>query len=914
VATQRRDLVVGIGADPTAFEGGTARAGKSASAYERELAKLERQQARTDQAMRTLGRGMFVAGAAIAAGLALSVKAAIDWESAWAGVLKTVDGTPEQMAALEEEIRGLTAVLPASHREIAAVAEAAGQLGVKRQDVAAFTKTMIDMGEATNLSSDEAATAIARFMNIMQTAPDDVDRLASAIVDLGNKGATTESEIAEMSLRIAGAGRTIGLSEQQVLGFAAALSNVGINAEAGGTAISKVFLEIDTAVSSGSDKLTTFAKTAGMTADEFAAAYQQDAGAAITEFVVGLGRVQERGGDVNAILNQLGLTEIRVSDALRRLAGSGDNLTTSLQIGSQAWDENNALAAEAARRYGTTAAQAEIARNQINDFAIDIGQTFLPAVGNVADTVATLGQILGDLPGPAKALLGILGGLAAVLLLAGGAAFLAVPRVVAFSKALDHLAASGGRAAATVGVFRGAAAFLTGPFGLALGVGVAALTAFGIAQARTRAEVADLTATLDKQTGAITLDTKAKVLNELESSGMAEQAAALGISMGTLVEAALGDAAAMEEVRLATAGVRAEQEAMMGENVSVRVKDLTSHLEDQNKVVKDAQGRWQRQSELMDDTAASTEQLTPQTRALADSFDVTAGEAEGLSDSIDELDKELKGLFDVMFSVEEAEDAAAQAMRRLTEQAEDNGAKIDGNSEAALANRDAVRDVISADMDLISTMAESGASAQDLDAETERLRQRFIKHMLQLGFTKEEVERYAEAYDLVPSAVATRIRTPGMTEAERRIRNLKASLDAVPDRIDVSVNINQAGTATVGSQWIGHQHGGEIRGPAGPDRVPIMATAGEIMIRREVAQPNRAALLALNATGRFPVGGGMGMSAAGRGGSPPGEQVHRFVFEFRGARGNRAAEQFVADFRGALQTNPGFRADVRGHR
>jgi TP901 family phage tail tape measure protein len=861
-----KDLHHRLTGDSTSLERAMERGANAYTKAGRQARALEREQQRLQMAMASVGRGMLLAGAAVAAGLALSVKAAVEWESAWAGVLKTVDGSPEQMAALEEEIRGLTAILPATHTEIAAVAEAAGQLGIQRENIAAFTKTMIDMGEATNLSSDEAATSIARLMNIMQTAPGDVGRLASAIVDLGNKGATTEAEITEMGLRIAGAGRTIGLSEQQVLAFAAALSNVGIRAEAGGTAISKVFLEIDTAVSQGGDNLEVFAETAGMTAEEFQRAYEQDAGGAIAAFVIGLGKVQERGGDVNAVLTQLGLTEIRVSDALRRLAGSGDNLTQTLAISNQAWDENTALAAEAERRYGTTAAQLEIARNQVNDLAIGIGQGLLPALGSAADTAANLAGVVGDLPGPLKTVLGILAGLTAALLLTGGAALVLIPRIAAVSAAMNTWAASSARGAAAVGRMRtaasGTASFLGGPWGIALGVATVGLGIWANAQAKARAEIADMTDTLDKQTGAITLDTKAKVLNELETEGLAQKAAAAGVDMDTLVEAALGNAAAMEQVTAATAGLRAEQEAMLGENVSVQVKDLAFELQHQSDVVKGAQERWKRQSELMDTTAASTEQLTPQTRNLADAFQVTAGEAEGLAAGVDELDKELKGLFDVLFSVEEAQDAAAEAMRRLTQEAEENGAKIKGNSEAALQNRDNVRGVIAADLDLISTMAQAGAGADELTEETERLREKFVDQMRQAGFSEEAIERYAAAYDEIPSIVETRIETPGMTAAERRMRNLKASIDAVPRQLDVNVDIHQAGTATVGSQRIGHQHGGEVHGPSGIDRVPRMLTAGEIVIRQPVAQANRAALLALNATGRFPVGGSMGGSAS----------------------------------------------------
>src|SRR5690606_5000345 len=200
-----------------------------------EMAKSEQARSQFQQ----LGTGLTVAGAAIAGGLGLATKAAVDWETAWAGVVKTVDGSEAQLAALEEDLRSMTAVLPASHAEIAAVAEAAGQLGIAVDDVADFTRTMIDMGEATNLTAEEAAVAIAQMANIMGTSVSDVDRLGAAVVDLGNSSATTEADIVSMAQRIAGAGATIGLSEADVLGFSAALASVGVNAEAGGSAISR---------------------------------------------------------------------------------------------------------------------------------------------------------------------------------------------------------------------------------------------------------------------------------------------------------------------------------------------------------------------------------------------------------------------------------------------------------------------------------------------------------------------------------------------------------------------------------------------------------------------------------------------------------------------------------------------------
>lgn len=178
--------------------------------------------------------------APIVAGVTAVTKAAMDWESSFAGVKKTVDEVVDSNGRvtysykdLENGLRGLAKELPSSHKEIAAVAEAAGQLGIETPNVVAFTKTMIDLGESTSMSAETAATELARFANITGMSQDKFSNLGSALVDLGNNFATTESEISALSLRLAGAGSQIGMTEGEILGFAAALSSVGVEAEAG---------------------------------------------------------------------------------------------------------------------------------------------------------------------------------------------------------------------------------------------------------------------------------------------------------------------------------------------------------------------------------------------------------------------------------------------------------------------------------------------------------------------------------------------------------------------------------------------------------------------------------------------------------------------------------------------------------
>lgn len=380
------------------------------SGFERAFARADRQLRKTSRNMTAAGRqlSLTVTAPIVAAG-AGALKASIDFESAFAGVRKTVDATEPQLEELRQGIRDMAKELPTSATEIAGVAEAAGQLGIETENILEFTRVMVDLGETTNLSARDAASALARLANVMGTSEKDFDRLGSTIVDLGNNSATTEAEIVEMAQRIGGAGKTVGLTEAEVLAFAAALSSVGIEAQAGGSAISRLMVNLASEVATGGDNLETFAAVAGMTADEFKTAFEEDAAGAIIRFIEGLGKVEDAGGNVFGVLEALGLTEVRLRDALLRSANAGDLLRESIDLGNTAWEENNALSKEAAQRYDTTAAKLEVAWNRMMDVAITAGDALAPALIAAVDAGEPLIEMLAaaaegfaDLPQPVQ--------------------------------------------------------------------------------------------------------------------------------------------------------------------------------------------------------------------------------------------------------------------------------------------------------------------------------------------------------------------------------------------------------------------------------------------------------------------------------------------------------------------------------
>ena len=327
--------------------------------------------------------------------VAASLKAFASFETAFAGVRKTVDATAKEFAILERGIRNMAKEIPATTTEIAGVAEAAGQLGIQKESILDFTRTMIDLGNTTNLSAQEAATSLARLANITQLPQDQFDELGSTIVALGNNFATTEAEIVQLGLRIAGTGKQIGLAESEILGFATALSSVGIRAEQGGTAISRVFADMASAAAQGGEKLQGFADIAGVSAEEFRKSFEEDAAGAVVGFIEGLDRMSKSGDNVFAALEGVGFQNIRVRDTLLRAAGAGDLMREALDLGAKSFKENNALTEEAAKRYETLASKFTIATSKIKDAAIELGERLAPAFIDILEKVGDFADAMG---------------------------------------------------------------------------------------------------------------------------------------------------------------------------------------------------------------------------------------------------------------------------------------------------------------------------------------------------------------------------------------------------------------------------------------------------------------------------------------------------------------------------------------
>ena len=378
-----------------------------------------------------------------------ATKSAIEFESAFTGVQKTVDATESEYAALSKGITEMSERMPQSASAIAGVMEAAGQLGVRGvQNLLDFTETMIMLGDATNLTSEEAAMSIAKVMNIFGTANEDVGRFGATVVDLGNNYATTEADIVSMTNRLAAGARIANLTEAETLALAAAMSSVGIEAEAGGTAMTQTFNAIETAVAHGGKDLEKFAKVAGMSATSFADMWENRPIKALQAFISGLGNLEENGENSVLVLDELGLSGIRQSNMLKSLALASDMLAETVDTANSAWNENVALTNEANKRYQTFESQLKTFFNTLANVGREFGQIILPYLQKLLNWIKEGVQRFRDLDDSAKnVIVGIAAFVAAI-----GPVLTILGSLIKGIQTLQTLVAALGPAAGPVGI------------------------------------------------------------------------------------------------------------------------------------------------------------------------------------------------------------------------------------------------------------------------------------------------------------------------------------------------------------------------------------------------------------------------------------------------------------------------------
>lgn len=395
-------------------------------------------------AFEDISAGAVVVSSAITATLnqvkdaALQQAEAVD--SAYRDLRKTLNATENEYQDLRDAAIEFSQTHVTSAETMLEMEALAAQVGIAADELQRFAETAANLDIATDIDAEDIALKMGQMVNVMDDLTgDNVDQFADALVRLGNNMPAQESAILNISQRLSSFGDIVGFTTPEILAWSTAIASTGQKSEAAATAISNTIGKIEEVVAAGGDDLQAYAEVAGMTAEEFAHAWETRPSAALREFIDGLRRLDEDGGSAITVLEDLELTGVRREQALLGLSQTIENLDDALIMSRDAWDgvsdewgDAGDAAREAQRKSEGLSGQLAIMSNNAQAFAAALGDAFLPYVQLASGALKLLADVMNSLPTELRSVVvGIVG--------LGGTFLAAAPALFSYGEALRKI-------------------------------------------------------------------------------------------------------------------------------------------------------------------------------------------------------------------------------------------------------------------------------------------------------------------------------------------------------------------------------------------------------------------------------------------------------------------------------------------
>ena len=372
----------------------------------------------------------------LATGLMAPAAAAItfstQYDKAFSSVRRTTLETGAPLQQLRDDLVQLTTEMPTSFEAVANIATIGAQLNVAAADLGNFTKVVAMFSATTNTSVDAAAVGLGRLAQLTHTAGSDYEALGSAIYQVGITSVATEQEILNMASEIATSGDLAGFTNHQIIALAGSLSSLGVQPEAARGSLMRIFNVIETGAASGGAALEKLADVSGMSSATLQKTWGTDSQRVFTAFVRGLGKMQDAGGNTNAVLKSMGVTAIRDIRTLQILANNTDIYANALQESNEAYSSGSALREGYAVQMQNLADKMQMLFNTLKAVADAIGGEFAPVLIDMAESAQALAD--GFLWLSKTPVGGVLAALT-VAVMAGAGAMFAINAIVMIVKA-----------------------------------------------------------------------------------------------------------------------------------------------------------------------------------------------------------------------------------------------------------------------------------------------------------------------------------------------------------------------------------------------------------------------------------------------------------------------------------------------
>ena len=314
------------------------------------------------------------------------------FETAFTSVERAMQLPADAAVDMRDQFIKLSEVLPVTFEDLSRIATLGAQMGIGAGGIEDFTSTVARFSAITTISADTVAQKFGRIAELANIDSSQFENLGSAVAFAGVNAVATETEILTLSESIAAVSEMAGFMPSETIGMATALASVGIQAEQARGVFTRVFADIDRAVSRGGSELNAFAKVSGMSSDAFAKQWGTEGQSyeVFRKLLGGLGS----SADATKAFDALNIVETREINTLIRLANN-------LNVVDQAVSDSNESFADAtflASSFGKTAdnldAQLVIFKNNLDSLIVSITQGLGPGLSWVVERASGFLEVL----------------------------------------------------------------------------------------------------------------------------------------------------------------------------------------------------------------------------------------------------------------------------------------------------------------------------------------------------------------------------------------------------------------------------------------------------------------------------------------------------------------------------------------
>lgn len=372
------------------FTGVSDKIGKSVNNLKSNMSNLGSQVALTQTKIESLKsenlklHGELLGAAGTLFAISLPIKQAIAFEDSMADVRKVMDVSDNTFAKLTSNIQDLAQELPVTHKELATMAAAAGQMGIAAKDVTPFVRSVAKMSVALGVSADVAGDSMGVLSSLFKIPIKDIDLVSDAINHLTNTTIAKADPMLNIMTRIAGSAAKLGMTAQQTAGLSATMLALGVGPERASTALMDM-LSTFQLIDKASPKVQAALKFMGFDPKRFSRKMFDKPAEAIQEFADTMSKMPK--------MTQANLISAIFGNSLQgenisKLLTNGEKLSKIMGSVAKETQYAGSITEEFKKRSQTTGRQMVLFGNILNNIAINIGSTLLPAINSMLSVLA----------------------------------------------------------------------------------------------------------------------------------------------------------------------------------------------------------------------------------------------------------------------------------------------------------------------------------------------------------------------------------------------------------------------------------------------------------------------------------------------------------------------------------------------